>query len=534
MDGRRHSVDVPISRALIALRRVRSLRDPSTSMSRLNALVDTVNWETDLNDAITLGFENSCRRVGDEEHRVNDHELYYGSKNCKSMLMSPQELGDTVGSKGSTHLRSLCVEGSDAHPLDLSMVFDNKALSERYCNEYGDKYFEFTSTAPSGEGGASCNEPDEVLRQVKRRPGGRSKQQMWHSELDVMSGATTNDVLSRAGSPCLSAGEARKEESSHGLSLYKIEDVGFMESCHQGCGMSSCWSRGRKFREPSLLRDVEERPLLSDNATAESFNSKLNCEGVSPYVESPRSLSQKFMPKSFSELVGQNTVATSLLSAISKRHIASLYLFHGPRGTGKTSASRIFAAALNCLSPETTRPCGLCKECGLFFSGRSSDVKEVDSVRTNKRERCRLLIKNARIPPVFSRFKVYIIDECHLMSRETWAALLNGLEELPRHAVFIMVTPNLDKIPRSALAKSQKHHFQKVREVDIAIKLGKICVQEGLDFDQDALNFIATRSNGSLRDAEMMLDQLSLLGKKITIPLVHEVVSAAAQFFRFI
>lgn len=211
MDGRRHSVDVPISRALIALRRVRSLRDPSTSMSKLNALVDSVNWETNLNNAITLGFENSCRRVSDdhslfrdEVHHVDDHELYYGTKNCKSMLMSPQELGAMVGNKGSTHRRSLCVAGSDARPPDLSMVFDNKALSERYCNDYGDKYFEFTSTAPSGEGGASCNEPDEVLRQVKKRPNGRSKHQMWHSELDVMSRATTGDVLSRQEVPaCL-------------------------------------------------------------------------------------------------------------------------------------------------------------------------------------------------------------------------------------------------------------------------------------------------------------------------------------------
>ncbi|XP_057804166.1 protein STICHEL-like 2 isoform X2 [Salvia miltiorrhiza] len=528
MEGRRHSVDIPLSRTLIALRRVRSLRDPSTnSMSKLNALVDNVNWEAYSNDAITLGFENSCHRVseGDDDDDGlglrsstsfrGDHELYYGSRNCKSRLMSPQDLGAMVGNKGSAHRRSLCVEGPDAaRPLDLSMVCDSKALSERYCKDYGDKYFEFTSATPSGDGGASCNEPDEELRQVKK----------WRLELDVMSRGTAADGLSSAVSPSLSVGDARKERASHGMSLYASEDVGFMESCHQGCGIGSCWSRGRKFREASLLPHVEERPLLSEDATGvQSIDSRHDCEGVSPYVESPRSLCQKFMPKSFGELIGQNTVATSLLDAISKRQVASLYLFHGPRGTGKTSGSRIFAAALNCLSPDTTRPCGVCKECGLFFSGRSSDVKEVDSVRINKVERCWLLMKNARLPPVFSRFKVYIIDECHLLQRETWAAILNGLEEIPRHVVFIMVTPNLDKLPRCTLTKSQKYHFQKVKEVDITSKLGKICVQEGLEFDEDALNFIATKSNGSLRDAEMMLDQLSLLGKKITVSLVHEV-----------
>ncbi|KAG6404285.1 hypothetical protein SASPL_136531 [Salvia splendens] len=493
MDGRRHSVDVPLSRTLIALRRVRSLRDPSTnSMSKLNALVDNVNWEAYSNDAITLGFENRASEGGDDGLGLRNSALYYGSRNSK--------LGAMVGKKESTHRRSLCDGGMDARPLDLAMACESKALSERYCKDYGDKYFfEFTSATPSGEGGASCNEGDDELRQVKKMHG------LWRSELDG---------LSSAGSPCLSYGEARKERE---------EDVGFMESCHQGCGISSCWSRGRKLRGPSLLADVEERPLLSDDATRESIDSRHNCEGVSPYVETPRSLCQKFMPKTFGELIGQNRVATSLSDAVSRRQIASLYLFHGPRGTGKTSASRIFAAALNCLCPESTRPCGICKECVLFFSGRSMDAKEVDSVRINKMERCRLLMKIARIPPVLSRFKVYIIEECHLLQQETWAAILNGLVEICRHVVFIMVTPNLDKLPRCALTKSQIFHFQKVKEVDITSKLGKICAQEALDFDQDALSFIATRSDGSLRDAEMMLDQLSLLGKKITVSLVHEV-----------
>ncbi|KAG6401976.1 hypothetical protein SASPL_138844 [Salvia splendens] len=492
MHGRRHSVDVPLSRTLVALRRVRSLRDPSTnSMSKLNAFADNVNWEAYSNDAITLGFENRASEGDDDGLGLRSSALYYGSRNSK--------LGAMVGKKESAHRRSLCDEGTDARALDLAMACESKALSERYCKDYGDKYFEFTSATPSGEGGASCNEGNDELRQVKKRHG------LWRSELDG---------LSSAGSPCLSYGEARKERE---------EDVGFMESCHQGCGISSCWSRGRKLRGPSLLADVEERPLWSDDATRESIDSRHNSEGVGPYVETPRSLCQKFMPKTFGELIGQNRVATSLSDAVSRRQIASLYLFHGPRGTGKTSASRIFAAALNCLCPESTRPCGICKECVLFFSGRSMDAKEVDSVRINKTERCRLLMKNARIPPSLSRFKVYIIEECHLLQRETWATILNGLVEIPRHIVFIMVTPNLDKLPRCALTKSQIFHFQKVKEVDITSKLGKICVQEALDFDQDALSFIATRSDGSLRDAEMMLDQLSLLGKKITVSLVHDV-----------
>ncbi|KAG8378681.1 hypothetical protein BUALT_Bualt07G0010600 [Buddleja alternifolia] len=506
MDGRRHSVDVPISRALIALRRVRSLRDPSTnSMSKLSTLVDNLNWETNSNNAITLGFENSCHidtkdnnvpgwsgsaLFREDEQHLSDHELYYGSRNCNSRLVTPG-----------------IVEGSD----------ENKAQSDRYCKDYGDKNIEFALPAPSSdcmEGGDSCNEPDEIsMHPEKRRRGGsKSKcKKSWHNKREGLSRVTAGDVSSRAGSPCLSMFDEAPKGGAR-MSFHRNED--------DGCGISSCWSRSLKFKESNLLPNVEERPLLLNG---ESLDCKYNSEGVSTYMESPKSLCHKFVPKSFDELVGQSIVATSLLNSISNRQIAPLYLFHGPRGTGKTSASKIFAAALNCLSPEIATPCGLCQECVLFFSGRSRDVKEVDSVRINRIERCRSFIKKARTPPVFSRFKVYVIDECHLLHRETWDTIMNNIEELPRHVVFIMVTPNLDKLPRSVVSKSQRYHFQKVKEVDIVSTLGKICVLEGIDFEQEALNFIANKSNGSLRDAEMTLDQLSLLGKKITVSLVYEV-----------
>ncbi|PRQ20805.1 putative DNA-directed DNA polymerase [Rosa chinensis] len=172
---------------------------------------------------------------------------------------------------------------------------------------------------------------------------------------------------------------------------------------------------------------------------------------------------------------------------------------HGPQGTGKTSASRIFAAALNCLSLEEYRPCGLFCECNVYFSGSSRDIKEIDSVRINQRDRFRCLIMNAATPPVSSWFKVFVIDECHLM-------------------------PAADSISRS-----QRYHFPKIKDGDIASKLGKICVEEGLEFDQVALNFIAAKSNGSLRDAEMTLDQLSLLGKKITMGLAYELIGAVSD-----
>ncbi|KAL7138806.1 hypothetical protein ABFS83_09G007200 [Erythranthe nasuta] len=483
MDGRRHSIDIPISRTLIALRRVRSLRDPSTnSLSKLSSFVDNLNWETNSNNAITLDLEDDVYDVSkwrnsalfnegkEMEQCLSGHELYYGSRNSNSRLVSPLTL--------ASQRLLLPFEGSD------EIVRENKAPSE---DEQGQEFTCATYSCEDVEYESSCNE---------KRQNGVSKCKSWHRKLDGLSNS-----------------EAAPKERS----LYRNEDVGFMDSCHQGCGISNCWSRNRKFRDSNIFPNVEERPLLL-------LDQENNIEGVGPFTESSRSFCQKYMPKSFGELVGQNTVATSLLNAISTKRIASLYIFHGPRGTGKTSASRIFSAALNCLSIEISRkPCGLCQECSLFFSGKSSDVREVDSVRINKTEKCRLLIKSASVPPVFSRFKVYVIDECHLLHRETWAAILSCLEELPPHVVFVMVAPDLNRVPRSALSNSQTYLFQKVKQVDISGKLEKICVEERVDFDRDALDFVASKSNGSVRDAEMMLDQLSLLGKKITVPLVYEV-----------
>ena len=535
-------MDIPISRTLVALRRVRSLRDPSTnSMSKFSALVDNVNWETDSSNGISLRIMDDCQEGGSDgygvlrsknlglyglqEDYVNDFEL-----NCslgKSKLISYKDLG-LVGKTGPSS-KSQQVEGLDYCASNQEEAYENKPLSERYCDSHRDIGLDLACITPSSnhlEEVDSCNEQSVGSSQAEKVDHIVSKRKLQY-ENQVKSFGVVGDVASRVDCPWPSVNDA---VSSHSPTLFANEDVDVVDHSHRGCGIGSCWSRTPKFRESYLPSDVEEHPLLSGDADGPAFYKLRNLKRISNEItshsESPRCLSQKFRPKSFNELVGQNVVARSLLGAISKGRITSFYLFHGPRGTGKTSASRIFAAALNCLSLEEHRPCGLCRECVLFFSGRSRDVKEVDSVRINRVDRVRSLLKSAVIPPVSSRFKVFIVDECHLLNGETWATVLNSLDSLSQHVVFVMITPDLDKVPRSAISRSQRYHFPKIKDADIASRLENICIEEGLDFDQAALDFIASKSNGSLRDAEMMLDQLSLLGKRITMTLAYELVSA--------
>lgn len=247
------------------------------------------------------------------------------------------------------------------------------------------------------------------------------------------------------------------------------------------------------------------------------------------YANRHRNLSLKYRPRSFDELVGQNMVVQSLVNAVLKGKVAPVYLFQGPRGTGKTSTARIFAAALNCLSLEELRPCGFCRDCTTLASGKSVDVREVDATNSNGLEKVKALLKSVALAPSFSRFKIIIIDECHMLVPETWAALLKCLEEPPAHAVFIFITSDPDKLPHSAVSRCQKHLFPKIKDSEIVSRLQKLAVEEDLYVDTDALDLIAIKSDGSLRDAEMMLDQLSLLGQRITLSLVHDLVGVVSD-----
>ncbi|KAG7541593.1 P-loop containing nucleoside triphosphate hydrolase [Arabidopsis thaliana x Arabidopsis arenosa] len=480
-ETRRHSVDVPITRTLVALRRVRSLRDPcTTSMSKFASLLDNVKWETGSNNGISLQF------------------VEHGDDACKAAADAPVGLIPF----GSYSIMEELESGCDLHKLSSKVLnVEGDACSrssQRSCADLSVKGREL-----------ACNVPS-ISHVEEAASGGRYRTTHYSTKL----ASSVGEYGSRLGSPVTS--------TNH--SYYGDEDVDFDSQSNRGCGITYCWSRTPGYRGSNQSSDVEEYPLLPGNGNGES-------DVVTPSHEVlSRSLSQKFGPKSFDELVGQEVVVKCLLSTILRGRITSVYLFHGPRGTGKTSTSKIFAAALNCLSQAAhSRPCGLCSECKSYFSGRGRDVMETDSGKLNRPSYLRSLIKNASLPPVSSRFKVFIIDECQLLCQETWGTLLNSLDNFSQHSVFILVTSELEKLPRNVLSRSQKYHFSKVCDVDISTKLAKICVEEGIDFDQGAVDFIASKSDGSLRDAEIMLDQLSLLGKRITTSLAYKLIGVVSD-----
>ncbi|XP_010496095.1 PREDICTED: protein STICHEL-like 1 [Camelina sativa] len=245
-----------------------------------------------------------------------------------------------------------------------------------------------------------------------------------------------------------------------------------------------------------------------------------------------QSLSHKYKPMFFDELIGQGLVVQSLMNAVKKGSIAHVYLFQGSRGTGKTSTARILSAALNCdLATQDMKPCGYCKECSDYMLEKSRDLLELDAGKKNGAKKVTYLLKKllTLAPQSSPRFKVFVIDECHLLPSKTWLSLLKFLENPLQKVVFICVTTDLDNVPRTIQSRCQSYLFNKVRDGDIVVRLRKIASDENLDVESQALDLIALNADGSLRDAETMLDQLSLMGKRITVDVVNELVGVVSD-----
>ena len=224
---------------------------------------------------------------------------------------------------------------------------------------------------------------------------------------------------------------------------------------------------------------------------------------MSEFIVSAR----KYRPATFSSVVGQKHITSTLKNAIERGQLAHAYLFCGPRGVGKTTCARIFAKAINCLSPNGAEACNECESCRSFNEGRSLNIHELDAASNNSVEDIRTLIEQVRIIPQVGRYSVFIIDEVHMLSAAAFNAFLKTLEEPPAHAVFILATTEKHKIIPTILSRCQIYDFNRIRVEDSVEYLKHIASQEGITADEESLNLIAQKADGGMRDALSMFDK---------------------------
>jgi DNA polymerase-3 subunit gamma/tau len=243
---------------------------------------------------------------------------------------------------------------------------------------------------------------------------------------------------------------------------------------------------------------------------------------------------RKWRPQGWDEVIGQEHVVRTLRSAVGQGNIAHAYLFSGPRGTGKTTTARIIAKAANCLSEDLSlRPCNSCANCVAVNEGRFLDLIEIDAASNTSVDDVRDLREKINYSPSVGRFKVYIIDEVHMLSNAAFNALLKTLEEPPAHAIFVLATTEVHKIPATVLSRCQRHEFRRIPLNFIQALLKEIAEKEGLQVEPAALTAIARQATGSMRDAVSLLDQLASTGAEVSLELTRQVLGTAASLSVF-
>jgi DNA polymerase-3 subunit gamma/tau len=243
-----------------------------------------------------------------------------------------------------------------------------------------------------------------------------------------------------------------------------------------------------------------------------------------------QALYRKWRPQKWDEVIGQQHIVQTLRNAIVGDRVAHAYLFAGPRGTGKTTAARLLAKAVNCLDPDpANRPCNQCEYCKAVNENRFLDLIEIDAASQTGVEDVRDLRDKINFTPNQGKYKIYIIDEVHMFSNSAFNALLKTLEEPPPHAIFILATTEIHKIPPTVLSRCQRHEFRRVPVDDIVKQLQSIVKNEKLTAEPEALTLIARQSAGGMRDAISLLDQLASTGQTITLGLAQAVLGTATS-----
>ena len=235
-------------------------------------------------------------------------------------------------------------------------------------------------------------------------------------------------------------------------------------------------------------------------------------------------------PALWDEVVGQDHIVQTLQNAIATDRVAHAYLFAGPKGTGKTTSARLLAKAVNCLDPDKTiQPCNKCENCLAVNQGRFMDLIEIDAASNTSVDDVRELRDKINFAPSQGKFKVYIVDEVHMLSTSAFNALLKTLEEPPSHVIFILCTTEIHKIPATVLSRCQRHEFRRIPVPTIVKKLSELTKKEKIKIEPDALSLIARQATGSMRDAISLVDQLSSMSKTITLKVAQEVLGTATS-----
>lgn len=235
---------------------------------------------------------------------------------------------------------------------------------------------------------------------------------------------------------------------------------------------------------------------------------------------------RKWRPQKFDEVVGQEHITSTLKNAIKTKRIAHAYLFTGPRGVGKTSTARILAKTLNCLNPQDAEPCNECEMCKSIVSSQSLDIIEIDGASNRGIDEIRTLRESVKYAPTRGKYKVYIIDEVHMLTRESFNAFLKTLEEPPAHTIFIFATTDVHKVPLTIISRCQRFDFRRIQMNTIKNLLARIAAEEKIDIDDKTLTIIARKADGALRDAESYFDQVvSYCGNKIDAATVSRMLN---------